>query len=433
MKVYFVNPPRINPEVRSYEIPLGIVTLLASMEQQHPEIPCEVIDFQLYPESDLATMIYDQLPVFCITILTYNKDIVYGLCKKIRSLYPNAVIILGGPHASLQKSEVFRECDAVDYVSIGEGDFTLPQLLSQLHGGSMDCSAVPGAICRDGMTGPVNHRIKDLSVLPSITAGMKHYDIEKVIKRNPYVSYIASRGCPFNCIYCSSSNIWGHYITFVDSQTVCKDLQWLTDHGVKYINFRDDIFTLKKDWLLPVLEKLKELGIIWGCETRADCVDRELLSQMKEAGCELIRFGVETFNQHTLDILNKRTDVQLVKQSIRIAQEVGITEIRLSMMLGLPGETDEDVDNTLKTCHEFPGVYFKFFSLYPAIGTELYSHPERYGVTMLATDALIGHSQIHTATMDNQRINYWIQEAYRQFHDPEEDYHRDFSTIVKRG
>jgi radical SAM superfamily enzyme YgiQ (UPF0313 family) len=154
---------------------------------------------------------------------------------------------------------------------------------------------------------------------------------------------------------------------------------------------------------------------------------------LEAAGCELIRFGVETFNQHTLDILNKRTDVQLVKQSIRIAQEVGITEIRLSMMLGLPGETDEDVDNTLKTCHEFPGVYFKFFSLYPAIGTELYSHLERYGVTMLATDALIGHSQIHTATMDNQRINYWIQEAYRQFHDPEEDYHRDFSTIVKRG
>ena len=102
-------------------------------------------------------------------------------------------------------------------------------------------------------------------------------------------------------------------------------------------------------------------------------------------------------------------------------------------MLGLPGETDADVENTLKTCREFPGVFFKFFSLYPAIGTELYNHLEKYGVTMQASDALIGHSQIHTATMDNQRINYWIQEAYRQFHDPEEDYHRDFSIIIKRG
>ena len=433
MTVFFINPPRINPEVSSFELPLGVVTLLSSMEQQHPEIACQVVDLQLYPELDPVTLICDDQPVICMTILTYNKNIVYGLCEKLRAAHPNAVIILGGPHATLQKDKVFLECDAVDYVSIGEGDFALPQLLAQLYSGNSDCSAVPGAIRKDGMAGPANRRIEDLSVLPSITLGMKHYDMQKVIKRNTYVSYIASRGCPFDCIYCSSSNIWGHLITFVDSQTVCNDLQWLADQGVKYINFRDDIFTLKKKWLAPVLEKLKQLHIIWGCETRADCVDRNTLTQMKDAGCELIRFGVETFNQHTLDALNKRTDVEQVKQSIRDALAVGITEIRLSMMLGLPGEADADVENTLKTCGEFPGVFFKFFSLYPTIGTELYNHLEKYGVAMLASEALIGHSQIHTTTMDNQRINYWIEEAHRQFHDPEEDFHRDFSIIFNRG
>ena len=269
--------------------------------------------------------------------------------------------------------------------------------------------------------------------MPSLTCGLKYYDMAKIIARNKYVSYIASRGCPFDCIYCSSSNIWGHKILFIDSETVCNDLQWLADRGVRYINFRDDIFTINKKWLAPVLKKLKQLKIIWGCETRADCVDRELLAQMKEAGCELIRFGIESFNQKTLDRLNKRVNVELVKQSIRDAQEVGITEIRLSMMLGLPGETDDDVQNTLKTCEEFSGVFFKFFSLYPAIGTELYNNLSKYGISMLNSEALIGHSQISTDCMDNDRINYWIGEAYKLFHDPEEDFHRDFSIIFKMG
>lgn len=432
MIVYFVNPPRINPEVSSYEMPLGIVTLLASINNIYPEIQCEIVDLQLYPDTNISSINAGDGDVFCMTILSYNKTIVYNLCNEIKNNFPNSIIILGGPHATLQKKLVFEECDKVDYVDIGEGDFSLPELLHNISLGDDKCYEVPGAIRKDGIMGPPNGRIKDLSVLPSITEGMRYYDMKKIIKRNAYVSYIASRGCPYNCIYCSSSNIWGHKLTWIDSERVCSDLEWLANQGVKYVNFRDDIFTINKKWLAPVLEKLKELEIIWGCETRADCVDKNTLVKMKECGCELIRFGVESFNQKTLNILNKRTDVNKVKQSIIDAKEAGIKEIRASMMLGLPGEDDRDIRNTLDTCHDFFGVYFKFFSLYPAIGTELFDNMEKYGIELLDSTALIGHSQINTSSMSNEKINAWIDIAYKEFHDPDEDYHRDFSTIISK-
>lgn len=432
-KVYFINPPRINPSVSSYELPLNISALLAAVGKFAPEVSCGVIDMQLYPDVSIEDAVDEKNGIFCCSVMTYNKELVYSICGKLRREYPDSTIVLGGPHISILKEKVFSECPVVDYLSVGEGDLALPRLLSGLNDPSFDPLTVPGIYTKGSRGALPNDRIADLSCLPSITEGMKYYDMQRVLKRNTYVSYIASRGCPYDCIYCASSKIWGHRITFVNADTVCSDLEWMAQQGVRYINFRDDIFTVNRTWLAKVLPKLKELGIIWGCETRVDCVDRRLLDEMKASGCELIRYGVETFNDKTLKRLNKKLTSSQIKQTLRDTVDAAITEIRVSMMLGLPGENREDVENTFRECMRFSDcVFFKFFSLYPTIGTELYEKQAEYGVEFVGSGALTGHSQINTTCMSNLEINECIAAAYELFHDPDEDFHRDFSIILEK-
>lgn len=430
MNVFFINPPRINPNVTSYEIPLGIVTLLSCTKHFAPEINCSVIDYQLEPE--LINKSFENESIYCLSVITNNKDIVYSICNKIKETTTNSIIIIGGPHVTLLKEKIFNECNSVDYISIGEGDYSIPKFLkSVINNDSKEC-LIEGIVSKNGKKGPVNNLINDLNELPSMVTGLQLYDIEKIIKKNGYLTYIFSRGCPFDCIYCSSSKIWKHKIRFLNSDRVCEDIRYLHSQGVKYINFRDDLFTANKKWIQPILKTLKETGIIWGCETRADCVDYDFLLQMKDCGCELVRFGVESFNQKTLDILNKKTNVDILKQRIQEAVYVGYKEIRCSLMLGLPFETTEDIENTLSVCRSFKDVFFKFFAFYPGPGTAVGENLEKYGIKFVSTDINTGRSSIETSTMTNSDINKFINKAYEYFGDPDDDIHRDFSIIFNK-
>ncbi|MBF0316412.1 MAG: radical SAM protein [Oligoflexia bacterium] len=180
------------------------------------------------------------------------------------------------------------------------------------------------------------------------------------------------------------------------------------------------------------MDGLAKLNVKWGCETRVDFVDKDLLRRMKDAGCVLIRYGIESFNQKSLDLLGKKLDVTKMLNNLELTFDIGIREVRCSFMIGIPGENPEDIENTFKWCRKFPTMKARFWALHPVPGTYLYENMQKYGIGFQERIFQTDHSNIFTGQLSNQEINTLITQAHNEFGNPLEFSHSDFSSIILR-
>ena len=188
-------------------------------------------------------------------------------------------VIVGGPHISLRGKEFMEKYVNISFGLSGEGDYTLPELIENLNcfeKNNKNIFNIEGLIYRNGKRVLENKRpsrIECLDKLPLQTDGFKYFDLNFIKNKIGFVPYIASRGCCYNCIYCSSSNLWGGKLKYVAPKIVAREIFNITEMGFRIINFRDDFFTMNRKWLCEFLKEIKKLKIQWGCETRIDFVD----------------------------------------------------------------------------------------------------------------------------------------------------------------
>lgn len=435
MQLYFINPSS-GLQNFSYEIPLNISQLIACVKHFSFIEKITVIDFELNGFNEEALIDIKTrggLSVVCIPIYTYSWQESVRICQIIKKYNKNVVIIMGGPHATLCGEKLLQSYEDIDYIIQGEGDSSLPKLLYFIQTKKTKNFQINGLIFRNNNGSikkiPRAPRIENIDKLPRQTDGFTYFDLKKIKENIGFVPYIASRGCPFNCIFCSSSHLWQRKLFYLSPNVVKKEVEKIISFGFKYINFRDDFFTMNKKWLLEILDILKELKIIWGCETRIDFIDKELLLKMKESGCELIRFGIETFNQKSLDLLRKNFDAQKAIENLNIVSKIGFKEIRPSFIIGVPGETQQDIENTLNICRRFKNIKYRFWSLSPVLGTELYNNMDSYGIKIKKNVCQSTYSNIETSTLSNEKINNLLVKIYAEFQHPLSLYHRDFSDI----
>lgn len=433
-RVYFINPlSGLKPY--HYEIPLNIAQLVACLEKT-PDVQIQVIDFNL---KGLCKQTIEDIPnsidtIICIPVYTYAINESVTIIELLKSK-DEITIIVGGPHISLRGKEFLEKYRNVSFGLVGEGDYTLPKLIKNLNcfeKNSEKIFSVEGLIYRNGKYVFENKkpkRIECLDILPLQTDGFKYFDLDLIKSKIGFAPYIASRGCCFNCIYCSSSNLWGGKLKYLAPQIAAKEIFNIREMGFHIINFRDDFFTMNRKWLSEFLKEIKKLKIQWGCETRIDFVDYEILKEMRAAGCILIRFGIETFNQKSLNLLGKCIDSNLILHNLRTVLGMGFLEVRASFIIGIPYETHEDIKRTLDTCKQLTGLKCRFFALNPVIGTKLYDSMEEYKIKF-NNSYNATHSNIETSELSNYDINKVLDDIYDEFGNPNDYSHRDFSTIL---
>jgi len=157
---------------------------------------------------------------------------------------------------------------------------------------------------------------------------------------------ISSRGCPYDCSFCSSKYFWERRYGARGVEDVIDEIKhMMAKYGTKTIHFREDLFTARKDRVLVFCEKLKELEIDWTCQSRVNLIDESLLRVMKKSGCKGISFGFESANEHTLKFLNKGTTVQDNIIAIDLCEKVGMNWTG-GFMAGVINENKEDIINT---------------------------------------------------------------------------------------
>jgi radical SAM superfamily enzyme YgiQ (UPF0313 family) len=349
MKVLLINPPL--PWKSSTMHPLGLGYIAAVLEKNGYK--ARVVDMFDYGWDEVEACIRqesaDIVGVSCLTNARSNSLRVAKIAKEIS---PLTKVILGGPHASFMHKQILEHYP-VDAIVIGEGEVTALELIRAFEDGRSLSGVLGIAFKQNGKIIKTEDRpfIEDLDSLPF--PSHQQFDFNRYKKEgvdvNKYmVDIITSRGCPFECLFCSSCKFWGKSWRFRSSKNIADELQLLKDNfGIEAFNFSDDIFTIRKDNVIALCKEIIErnLGVTWFAQSRVNCVSKEMLEWMKRAGCKTIAYGIESGSPRILKVINKDITVEQAIEAFRITKEAGLNADAF-FMVGNPGETEETVRQT---------------------------------------------------------------------------------------
>jgi radical SAM superfamily enzyme YgiQ (UPF0313 family) len=358
-------------------LPLSLAYLAAVLEREGYQV--RVVDYQI--ERSSPEQILRQFRPDVVGITSYSKEFPHAkvLIRAVKQYRDDLPVILGGPHINAYKEKIFAQTDLADYLVLHEGEQTATKLVQCLARGA-EPSKVKGIICRDdegkvATSGP-REFIKDLDSLPFMA--LEHFQVDKyyppagTFRRLPSVTMITSRGCPFPCIFCNT-DLFGKGIRLRSAVNVLNEIEEIVKrYDVREINFCDETLTVNRDRMIAICEGILErnLNIGWKCSTRVDYVDFELLKLMKRSGCFYIGYGVESGVQETLDRLQKGITLAQIRRAFTNTRKAGITSMAYFMM-NIPGETEQDIEQTIRFSREIQPDFLNFELVKPYAGTRL--------------------------------------------------------------
>jgi len=270
-----------------------------------------------------------------ITNMSIQNDVANQVARIAKKLLPSAVIVKGGPHETFAWEATLSLHHAyVDACVVGEGEQTLREISVSLCNGTFQASrgSIRGMAHWDGQNPQIPHQHQcpvDLdSLLPARLVFHERYNFD-VFRGAKTAQLMASRGCRNACRYCAESvSLDGGRERRRSMDSICRELEQLRGEGYEAVYLDDSTFTRHREWSLEVGEALRRAGMIWGCNTRVDCLDEDLLRRMKELGCVYLFCGVESAVPEVLRGLRKTaTPQRYVEQTrtvYRAMRELGI-------------------------------------------------------------------------------------------------------------
>lgn len=307
------------------------------------------------------------------------KDSTLRLTKSLRGECD--LLVTGGPLPSLYPEEYLHEFDAV---CVGEGEETLVDLVRTSEE-KMDLSDVQG-ICfnlrpgtnapRQVVKTPPRPPIRNLDSIPFPArdlfdnAAYQNYFLKRFGRKQ--TSIITTRGCPFDCDFCSRP-VFSNFRAR-SARSVVDELSEIAMLGYDWVWFSDDCFTLSTRRVEEICEKMRDrhLDLQWECLSRVDTFNLAIASAMKSAGCRRVFFGIESGDDGILRLMRKEIHVGDVRRAVEVAVKVGL-EAAGFFIIGYPGEDDSTILKTLRLATELPLDYVSFSLPYPIPGTGLYS------------------------------------------------------------
>jgi radical SAM superfamily enzyme YgiQ (UPF0313 family) len=386
----------VNPSYPFEEFPRLLVTLpyvAAALRAEGHEV--EILDLLLARTTrDKVARRMERLrpQLVGITSVTLNHHIAEDIARWVRECDPEVPIVMGGPHVSFEIEGSFASLPGLDFIAIGEGEHTAVELVRALEG-RMDLRDVRGLAARDRATGRIARTAPrpledDLDTLPDPARDL--VPLSRYLAFDSHASVVTSRGCPYECIFCSAPAWTGRKVRYRTPSLCVDEIEQLAALGFGEITIEDDLFTLYRKHFLAVCGELirRDTGIRWNAFSRVDTITPEVIRTMAQAGCQAICFGVESGSQEVLDLVKKRSNLDKVKEAMRMTQDSGISALA-SFIIGLPGETVETLRKTVEFADELHaefGSLYGFHILAPFPGTEVRDRAQEYGLEILNSD-----------------------------------------------
>src|SRR4030042_1271840 len=376
MNILFINPPNPFLQQAAMDIPLGIA-YLSSFLKEYTEHKIQYLDYNLYQDnlyqdkfdfeqSNKWLQIIDLTQdYYCITGTTPQYFWLKKIALYIKKNRRDAIVIIGGNHASNFQDDVKRQCKA-DYVIKGEGEKQLFNIISGEY------KIVDGLLQRN--------YINNLNILPFPDRTLTNYKLYKrTINKKRAFHLVTLRGCPYNCAFCDRNSVSRH-TRYRSVDNVIQEIDFINGtYKVNSFVIYDDIFTLDKKRLDEFCKEFRKRNITWRCWSRTDLVDEDILKEMKQSGLSSITFGVESGDDQILATLNKGTTREINRKALLAAKKNKIP-VRCSLIFGSPGETIFSLRNTIALIKETKPSEWNLSVLTPIPGSDIWNNPRKYKI-----------------------------------------------------
>ncbi|HAV42952.1 TPA: hypothetical protein DCX15_02925 [bacterium] len=397
MKILLIKPPWAIFTTGTYNLPLGLCYLASSLrEAGFGEVRiynCDMDEGEKIEEStiqknyeryirsyNLDNPIWDELRAYMkefrpdiigITIMTPEYTSALNVISIAKEILPHSIIIGGGIHPTILPERTLVETDT-DFLVIGEGELTLPELVLSLKR-DRSFHDLRGVAYKSKGKVVVNSSrpfIKDLDQIPfparDLLVNQKNIPVNCGL-------IITSRGCPSKCIFCASHKLWSRRVRFRSPENICKELLNVKSlYGTSHFRFTDDSFTLNKERIISLCQLIidQNLEISWECDTKPEFLDEELLIKMKESGCVQINIGIESGNERIRRLIRKEPTLDKIEKIVALIKREGIRVVGY-FMFGFPTESKEDMEETLNFMERL-GCYPCVSLATPYPGTEMW-------------------------------------------------------------
>jgi len=358
--------------------PLNLMYLGGALEEASYNVKIVDDDLEQLGYSKICKILSKEEPSLVgITATTSTIKNALEYAKLVKKILPDSLTVIGGPHPTFMPIETLKSCPDLDVVVIGEGEKTMTELAGlSLDENNGHLTNVKGIAYRDDdniKLNPPRELIKDLDSIPFPARHLVPFESYGTTQGKSS-DMITSRGCVFNCSYCSSSLIMGKKFRTRSPENVVNEIEYLIDrYKLENIAFMDDTFMLNKRRAKTIADEIKKRGLDIGfvASSRVDMVNKSLIEKLRSAGLTTLYYGVESGSQRILDLMKKGITLKQAENAVKAAKDVGV-EVLTSFILGFPGETQEEMDKTIDFSIKLNADYSQFSILTPFPGTPIY-------------------------------------------------------------
>lgn len=425
LHITLIQPPTVStPSTMVQEAvpPIGLAYLAAAVREAGHEL--EIIDavglalerFSIWSEvgrimlrgldfDAIVARIPERTHVIGISCMFSNAwRPTRDLIAKIHQARPNAIIVLGGEHATACHEYIFETCPEVDYCVLGEGEASFCKLLDALATGSEP--RFPGIASREqkGNSRPLEllpptlrrPRIRDIANIAEPAWDL--FPIEQYvgkgfnhgIQRGRTMPILASRGCPYQCAFCSSPNMWTTKWMARSPESVLAEMKRYIDlHEVNDFAFYDLTAIVAREWIVDFCKRLidERLNVTWQLPsgTRSEAIDAEVARLLYRSGCRNVSYAPESGAPTVLKRIKKRVNLSRMMESIQAATSEGL-EVKVNIILGFPDETLSEVRESYVFLAKLAKLGVEAASIFPFCpypGSEIFDDLVRRGVIRL--------------------------------------------------
>lgn len=360
--------------------PLGVSYLASSLIEAGHEVQILDCTFMDKPGA-LHQALEAKAEVVGIYCMVTMLDDCLWLARQVRS--SAQLLMVGGP---LPTCDPLAFINDFDVVVRGEGEDTVLELLQVFSSGGdyrpvtgityLKKPEKDGRVVAETITNPDRPFVKDLDRLPfparQLLPNENYIQFGKKQYGYSITTVMSTRGCPYDCEFCSNVIFGGSYRDR-SAKNVVDEIEQALSFGYDRISFADDVFTMRQKRVLEVCAEIKQrdLKFNWECLARVDSIDAATFIEMYNAGCRRVYFGIESGDDTVLKLMNKKITTEKARQAVLAAHQTGL-EVGAFFILFYPGETNQTVLNTLHFATSLPLDYLGLTMPYPLPGTALY-------------------------------------------------------------
>jgi len=377
--------PNINGQ---RQVQMGLASIAAVLKEQGHKVALFDTTFVIKePFEDIASKLRKQIGDF-------KPDILLVGCRSLEFDFVNKLmeaankdkipVIVGGQHPTVSPEEVIKS-DVIDYICVGEGEEAISDLIKALENNGDTTKILNIWTKKNGeiFRNPIRPLMKDLDKLPFPDCDL--FDARHISEIGTFET---SRGCPYSCTYCINDYMQhlyggvGGYHREKSIKRAVEEIDYFTKkYNYKWIFLIDETFTIKADRVREFCKLYKEkVGVPFGCMTRPEMVSEEKLGWLKDAGCNIIRMGIETGNEeYRKKILDRHMSQEHIINGFLMAKKIGIPTYSFNM-IGLPNETRKDIFSTIELNRKGKVDEAQITLFYPFKGTRLRDYSEEHNL-----------------------------------------------------